>query len=349
MREHLRVMVAGGLAALAIVGAVLWVTEVTGSSPGNRSTNGQDPSDGDGHAHPGAAPPTTTTIPAPTRSTSTSSSSRSSSTEPPSTTAPPTNLSEGAAGWWVPQAGLEWQWEIDHPPSLSSASDMGTGVSTYLGTPAANPTVYDIDGFDNSATTVTALRNAGDHVICYIEVGAAENYRADYSEFPTRDLGRSMPGYPAERYININDPAVVSIIESRISMCAAKGFNAVEPDIDDSYTDDTGFAISEAENIAYDRRLAAYAHGLGLAWGLKNGDHSTFASALEPTSDFVIDEQCHQYNTCGAFSSYVAAGKAVLEVEYNLAASAFCPAANAANEDAMLMNVNLNGGRAPCR
>ena len=312
MREHLRVMVAGGLAVLAIVGAVLWVTEVTGFSTGNRSTS-------------------------------------SFSTEPPSTTPPPTNLPGGAAGWWVPPAALEWQWEIDHPLSLSSASDMGTGVSTYLATPAANPTVYDIDGFDNSATTVAALRNAGDHVICYIEVGAAENYRTDYSEFPTADLGRSMPGYSAERYININDPAVVSIIEARISMCAAKGFNAVEPDIDDSYTDDTGFAISKAENIAYDRTLAAYAHGLGLSWGLKNGDDSTFASALEPTSDFVIDEQCHQYNTCGAFTSYVAAGKAVLEVEYNLAASSFCPAANAANEDAMLMNVNLKGGRTPCR
>ena len=46
-----------------------------------------------------------------------------------------------------------------------------------------------------------------------------------------------MPGYP-EYYLNINSPATVSIVESMIQQqCAAKGFDAVEPDIDDSYTD----------------------------------------------------------------------------------------------------------------
>ncbi len=86
--------------------------------------------------------------------------------------------------WWRPPAALSWQWELDHPLDLSSAADMGTGVSTYVGTPAPDPTVYDIDGFDNPAATVSALHARGDHVICYIEVGAAENYRPDYAQFP---------------------------------------------------------------------------------------------------------------------------------------------------------------------
>jgi hypothetical protein len=38
------------------------------------------------------------------------------------------------------------------------------------------------------------------------------------------------------------------------------------------------------------------------------------------------------------------AGKAVLEVEYNLGTSQFCPDGNAANEDAKAMNVNPIGG-----
>jgi hypothetical protein len=37
-------------------------------------------------------------------------------------------------------------------------------------------------------------------------------------------------------------------------------------------------------------------------------------------------------------------GKAVLEVEYNLGTSQFCPDGNAANEDAKAMNVNPIGG-----
>ena len=78
-----------------------------------------------------------------------------------------------------------------------------------------------------------------------------------------------MAGYP-ESYLNINAPSTLSIIESMIrQQCAAKHFDAVEPDIDDSYTDSTGFRISEAENERYDEALGAYAHSLGLAWGQK--------------------------------------------------------------------------------
>jgi hypothetical protein len=244
---------------------------------------------------------------------------------------------------------LSWQWELDHPLDLSSVSDMGTGVATYLGTPAPDPTVYDIDGFDNPAATVAALHARGDHVICYIEVGAAESYRPDYGAFPSADLGTVVSGYPSERYLDIADPAVVTIIEARIAMCASKGFDAIEPDIDDSYTDSTGFPLSETENVHYDTALAAYAHGLGLAWALKNGDDPSFAASMEPAADFVLDEQCHQYDTCSSFDPFVAAGKAVLEVEYSESASQFCPAADAANEDALKMDVALSGGRLPCR
>ncbi len=226
---------------------------------------------------------------------------------------------------------------------------MGTGVSTYLGTPAPDPTVYDIDGFDNTAATVGALHARGDHAICYLEVGAAESYRPDYSQFPSTDLGSVVSGYPAERYLDIKDPTVVRIIEARIAMCASKGFDAVEPDIDDSYTDTTGFSITETQNVQYDTTLAAYAHGLGLGWALKNGDDPGFAASMQPVADFVIDEQCHQYDTCSSFQPFASAGKAVLEVEYSEAPTLFCPAANAANEDALKMDVSLSGGRLPCR
>ena len=244
---------------------------------------------------------------------------------------------------------VSWQWELDHPLNLASPSDMGTGVTNYLGAGAPDPSVYDIDGFDNSAATVAALHGRGDRAVCYIEVGAAESYRPDYAQFPAADLGAVVSGYSAERYLDINDPVVVRIVEARIAMCAAKGFDAVEPDIDDSYTETTGFAVTQAQNVQYDITLGAYAHGLGLGWALKNGDDPSFAAALQPTADFALDEQCHQYDTCTSFAPFAAAGKAVLEVEYAEAPSQFCPAADAANEDAMAMDVSLSGGRRPCR
>jgi hypothetical protein len=176
------------------------------------------------------------------------------------------------AAWWRPgTAALPWQWELAHEIVTTSAADLGPGGNAYNGAPAAAPVVYDIDGFDNSASDVAALHALGKKVICYVEVGALENYRPDAAMFPAATQGMTVPGYASEKYLDINSATVVANIEARIMMCAQKGFDAVEPDIDDSYTDDTGFTISEAQNVAYLTTLSRYAHTLGLAWGLKNG------------------------------------------------------------------------------
>jgi hypothetical protein len=53
----------------------------------------------------------------------------------------------------------------------------------------------------------------------------------------------------------------------------------------------------------------------------------------------------HRRPLCrGIAALFALAGKAVLEVEYNLGTSQFRPDANAANEDAMAMIVNPIGG-----
>lgn len=103
-----------------------------------------------------------------------------------------------------PPAGrVAWQWELDRPLNLRSRLDLGIGDETYLGKRAVPPVIYDIDGFDNRARTIRAVHRRHDHVICYIEVGAAENYRPDYKRFLKSVLGRQVPGYPAERYLDI--------------------------------------------------------------------------------------------------------------------------------------------------
>ena len=206
-------------------------------------------------------------------------------------------------------------------------------------------------------------------MICYIEIGSAGNYYSAADEGiavsyhdqlqAAGDLGGAVPGYP-ENYLNINAPSTVSIIESMIrQQCAAKGFDAVEPDIDDSYTDSTGFPITEAQNEAYDRTLGAYAHHLGLAWGQKNGDNDpAFSMALEPTTDFLLTEECSYYQTCGIVTPpYVRAGKLVLDAEYtndwgsDVAADLgkFCAASISGGLDGTLFTSALAGERHPCR
>jgi hypothetical protein len=276
--------------------------------------------------------------------------------------------------WWHPSDsgpndGPEFQWELDHPLNVHSAGDMGTGARNAAGRTAAKPTVYDIDAIDNPASTVRALHRMHDKVICYIEVGAAGNYYSASEEgirvtyyaqlAAAGDLGQGVPRYP-ERYLNINAPSTLRIIKSMIlKQCSAKGFDAVEPDIDDSYTDSTGFLITEAENIRYDRTLGAYAHSLGLAWGQKNGDQDpSFSAALEPTTDFLLDEECNFYQTCQIVTPpYVKAKKLVLNAEYtadwgpHAAAdlSKFCAADEAHGIDGTLFTVALAGQRNPCR
>ena len=259
----------------------------------------------------------------------------------------------GSGGsWWTPPLGnVPWQWELAHPLDLTNASDMGTGVTTYLGAPAPNPVVYAIDGFDNTAATVSALHAAGDHVVCYIEVGAAENYRPDYSLFPTSTLGNTMPDYPNERYLDIRSAAVVSIIEARIvQQCSAKGFDAVETDIDESYTSSTGFPLTRAIEEQYMTTLANFMHSVGLGWWIKNPDDTgdSYAADMEPLADAVLTEQCSQYNSCSLLSPYQGQ-KAVFNAEYSLAPSVFCPTDNAAGFNGAEFDVALDGVRAPCR
>jgi len=276
--------------------------------------------------------------------------------------------------WWRPTAtgpnnGPEFQWELDHPLNIRRVSDTGSGAINALGKRSGVTTVYDIDGIINPASTVTALHKLKDKAICYVEIGAAGDYysaamehlRVTYYQQLRKlgDLGRTVPGYP-EYYLNINAPSTLRIIKAMIQQqCAAKRFDAVEPDIDDSYTDSTGFRITEQENIRYDRALAAYAHSLGLAWGQKNGDNdSEFSRALEPTTDFLLDEECNYYRTCGIVAlPYVRARKLVLNAEYtddwgrNVAADLrqFCRADVAGRIDGTLFTQALAGQRDPCR
>ena len=122
---------------------------------------------------------------------------------------------------------------------------MGTNDLLPNGAAAPAPLVYDIDGIENPASTVSALESSGKKTICYIEVGTAGNYYTAaeegiattyYAQYQTAgDFGNKLSGYP-EYFLNINSASTVAITEAMISQqCAAKGFNAVETDLDETF------------------------------------------------------------------------------------------------------------------
>jgi hypothetical protein len=279
--------------------------------------------------------------------------------------ATPSVAARASGSWWKPgPSTLRWQWELDHPLRLSNPDDMGTDSKLPSGAAAPPPTVYDIDAIINPRSTVTALHAMGDKVICYLTVGTAGNYYTAAEEHLTRTyyaqlaaagvLGRKVPGYP-ERFLDIRSPRTLSIIEAMIAQqCAAKGFDAVETDLDETYAGadgKTGFPLTQAEEIGLMAALANDMHSLGLAWIAKNPDDTgdSYATKIAPLADGVLTESCNQYDTCSALKAFLG-HKAVFDAEYVLAPSAFCARDIARHMNGVRLSVQLDASlRQPCQ
>ena len=244
---------------------------------------------------------------------------------------------------------------------------MGTGITAWNGDKpsTANPVIYDIDAIINPASTVSALHAKGLHAIAYLEVGSIGNYygAADegisttyYSQLESAgDLGGNLPGWD-EKFININNPSSLSIIESMIKQqAAAKGFDAVETDLDTTFDNNDGqtpWTITESTEVEYMTAIANYCHSLGLGWIAKNLDetgNTEFIAQLEPLAQGMISEQNRQYGTYIYFTPFLNHHKWIGDAEYTLPLSSFAPQDNATNVNGVLFQQNLDGSRDPAR
>jgi hypothetical protein len=123
---------------------------------------------------------------------------------------------------------------------------------------------------------VATLHAAGQHVICYIDVGTSENWRSDYSSFPAAVQG-STNGWPGEKWLNVNDLATLEpIMTARSQMRKAAGYDAVEPDNMDGFENSTGFTITAAAQATYGEWVVNEVHSLGMAVFQKNDAEQAF-------------------------------------------------------------------------
>ncbi|HKX53451.1 MAG TPA: endo alpha-1,4 polygalactosaminidase, partial [Nitrosospira sp.] len=242
---------------------------------------------------------------------------------------PPTVIKNGSR--WQPAPGSKWQIQY-------------TGkIDTSLGVD-----VYNLDLFDTSAAVISALRSTGKRVICYFSAGGHENWRPDAGSFPTAVLGRNLDGWAGERWLDIRKlDILIPIMRARMEQAAQKGCDGIDPDNVDGYSNNTGFALSYNDQLAYNVALAEAAHELGLAIGLKNNLDQI--KDLVNYFDFAVNEECFQYDECNTLKPFVDAGKAVFGIEYNLANSSFCPQANTLNFDFLKKNLSLDAWRESCR
>ena len=240
--------------------------------------------------------------------------------------------SDAAPAMWQPHPDTSWQWQ------LSGTIDMSVDVA-----------MYDVDLFDTPQATIDTLHADGRRVICYVDAGSWEPNRPDSAQFPSAVLGDTMQGWPDEKWLDVRDPRVATLLDARLDVAASKHCDGVEPDNVDGYANTTGFPLTASDQLAYNRHLASAAHARGLSVGLKN-DLDQVAD-LVGDFDWALNEQCFQYSECGQLDPFITAQKAVFEVEYGSStlATSVCPQANADDFDTLIKDLNLDAWRVPCR
>ena len=255
--------------------------------------------------------------------------------------------------------------EASMPPSAESSNvspPTANGITHWLpplkatwqiqfsGELDLNPTVdiFFLDLFDTPAETIAALRGRGVKVVCYFSAGTYEDWRPDAASFPASTLGKGLPEWPGETWLDIRSLELLApIMLARINLAAQKGCDGVDPDNVDGFANDSGFPLTADDQLAYNIFLANAAHQNGLAIGLKN-DLQQIAE-LAPFFDWALNEQCFYYDECDLLLPFVNAGKPVFIIEYELSPGEFCAQANEMNFNAIHKNLELDAYVTACR
>ena len=192
--------------------------------------------------------------------------------------------------WYRPGLDTTWQWQ------LQGAVNSGYAVG-----------MYDIDLFDVSAETIAQLHSSGKKVICYFSAGSFEEWRSDAEQFTNNDLGTPLDGWPGERWLDIRSNRVFAIMQARLELALQKGCDGVEPDNMTAYTNTSGFALTAADQLAFNRSLANAAHTRGLSIGLKNDLGQI--NELVDYFDFAVNEECFEFAECANLEPFTNQGK----------------------------------------
>ena len=241
---------------------------------------------------------------------------------------------DGDAKVWQPPVGTTWQWQL-----------AGLPIDTSL-----NVDAYDVDLFDTTDAELATLKADGRSVICYFSAGSWEEFRTDAADFPAAVKGNPLDApFQDELWLDVRSAEVRGLMQRRLDLAATRGCDAVEPDNVDGYSNDTGFDQTAAEQLNYNRFLAAEANARGLSVGLKN-DVDQLAE-LEPYFDWALNEECFTYDECTQYQeNFLAANKAVFHAEYvdrNRLAEV-CAVTAPLGLSTLIKSIELDAFRLPC-
>ncbi len=214
----------------------------------------------------------------------------------------PCRAAPGQACWYPPHLDstghpMRWDWQIGRVTPLQR-----TGAHAV--------DIYDIDGFLTTAAEVRAIHTRWQaatlphpKAICYLDL-AWEDYRPDATPgryFPAAALGNVYFGYPQERWVDFRQlDALKPMLNERIRMCAAKGFDAVELDDIDSFDppSTTGFHLTPGDAQNYLAYAFNEIHRYGMTGLWKNSPLLSWWGRRY--TDGAVVEECYVYHQCFA-------------------------------------------------
>jgi hypothetical protein len=208
--------------------------------------------------------------------------------------------------------------------------------------------VYTAD-LETPMSVIRGWHDAGRIALCYFSGGTREPFRSDAARFPASSLGAPLADYPEERWIDVRDATVRSIMQARLERAAAVGCDGVHPSGLAAFLANTELDFGRAEQLAYNRWLADAAHDLGLSIGLVESDASL---SQEQVADFdwTVVWGCLGSN-CAAATPFVSAGKAAFLIEYGdeSRTAEVCPKARELGLSAIIKrDANLDAFRVGC-
>jgi Glycoside-hydrolase family GH114 len=217
----------------------------------------------------------------------------------------PCRPAAGRACWYPPHLAadhqpMRWDWQIGRAAPLRRTGRRAVDI-------------YDLDGFLTTAAQVRAIATTWPastlphpRTVCYLDL-AWEDYRPDASpapggvSFPAAALGDVYYGYPQERWVDLRQlDALEPMLRERISMCARKGFDAVELDDIDSFDppSETGFRLTPGDV----QNFLAYAfneiHHYGMTGLWKNSPWLSWWG--RQYADGAVVEECYFNHGCSA-------------------------------------------------
>ena len=240
-------------------------------------------------------------------------------------------IGEPILPWWQPTPNLAWQIQLQ--------GELQTDLPVQI---------FFLDLYDTPAEAIQALQAREIRVVCYFSAGTHEDWRPDADQFPAYLIGEPLADWPGERWLDIrraND--LMPIMRTRLDLAQTKGCDGVDPDNLDGYLNDSGFDLTAQDTLAYATWLANEAHARGLAIGLKN--NLPQVDELEPFFDWVLNEECFQYDECDSLAVFITANKPAFVIEYTGNPTEVCPIANANNFDVLFKPLDLTAERTACR